>query len=69
MCQMLGAPANPPNALAAALRCDLNLIATPRVFPRSPSGVASVLFASTADAAKALSAANVTVFGRPIRLT
>ena len=68
MCLMSGAPANPPNALAAALHCSLNLTATPRVLNCNSPGQANVLFASEADATKALAATNVVLLGRPIRL-
>ena len=68
MCHMTGAPANPPNALAAALYRQLTLTATPRVFNRNQAGQASVLFTSEADAATALAATSLSLFGSPIRL-
>ena len=69
---MAGAPANPPLALAAALRGELGLFATPHLLPGGGAGRWTVLFGSDRDAnsalAQAATVAGVVLFGCPVRL-
>ena len=68
---LVGAPDNPPRALAAALRERLGLTVTPRVL-RAPGERHSVLFGSLLDQQRALShvagQGHVSLLGRPVQL-
>ena len=66
--KVTGLPDNPPRALALHLKEALGLTAMPMLQKAGASGLRSVLFASEADAAKALAATNVALFGRTIKI-